>query len=289
MTARSIASSIATTTANTVSDSESEGEPPSFDDPADAAPSGFEYLVDSDGAYLADSDGAYLLTVVSPEPFTDALWLKASDLVMSDNAAVTSWVSSEGDSLDFYQSTDTKQPTYKATSLINSKPAVSFDGGDILKCDSRISSANTGSIWAIIRRAADTQYQTVFSQNNKGPGAYFAAYHRYATAVPAMNNISNAATGTSSSQDVNTLIIWSSNGTAISIRLNGTNQTVTDGTSGGWAGDYSTPFASIGGIAFTSDVFFFNGLIAEIGVCDSALNSEQIAMLEEYANTEYGI
>lgn len=290
MTAFRLAERIGSRLAARIGAVEVGGIAPVLINPVDAAPAGYAYLVDSNGNYLADSNNDWLIAdTADPSPFADELYVKASDLVLSDGAAVSSWVSGEGNAYDFTQATAGKQPTYVASSLIGSKPAVSFDGGDILKCATAISTSNTGSLWFVCRRSADTDFQAVFSQNNQAAAAYIAFYHRYDVARLAVDSIATAATGGATSVDSNDIVIISSDGSVITMNKNGVSQTVTDATTGNWFADFVTAFSSIGGIAYSTDVFLFSGLIAEIGVCSTPLTADQIATLLEYANVEYGI
>ena len=58
-----------------------------------------------------------------------AAWFSADSLSsLSNGDAVTSWTSSEGNSVAATQGTATAQPTYVQTSSVSGKPAVNFDG-----------------------------------------------------------------------------------------------------------------------------------------------------------------
>jgi len=60
---------------------------------------------------------------------TCVAWFTADSLSsLSNGDAVSSWTSSEGNSISATQSTAANQPTYVASSTISGKPAVNFDG-----------------------------------------------------------------------------------------------------------------------------------------------------------------
>lgn len=265
-------------------------------DPTDDPPDGFSYLVDSDGAYLADRGGAWLIDeatpiVPGPETISDlALWLRGDDIAGINGAAISSWVSREGSSFDFAQATGAKQPTLSLTSLINGMPAASFDGGDILRCATAVSSANEGTLIFVCRRSVARSYQAIFTQDNQAAAAYLTAYCQYAAETLGFDNPATAAIGAEATAvDSNDCVMFHSDGSAITSERNSVAQTVTDGTGGKWFADFTTAHASIGGIAYSSDLYFFSGLIAEIIVYDHKLTAGELTTIRAYILDRYSI
>lgn len=68
-------------------------------------------------------------------------WLKADSLALGDGAAVTSWSDSGPNGLTVSQGTGSKQPAYRLTGAPNNRPAVQFDGGDVLSRASVVGSS----------------------------------------------------------------------------------------------------------------------------------------------------
>lgn len=64
------------------------------------------------------------------------LWLRADDLDLENGDSVDTWHDQSGDGRNFTQSTASKKPTFVASdATFNSKPCLSFDGGDQLTLD----------------------------------------------------------------------------------------------------------------------------------------------------------
>lgn len=266
-----------------------------LDDPTGDPISG-SYFVNSNGRYIANSNNDWLIQPDSFSP-TDisnlVLWLRADDVGLSDGATVTTWTSREGSSFAFTQATAGKKPTYVASSSINSQPAVSFDGGDLLAVASVVTVANVGTIAVICRRSGDSNYQTLYGQCQGNGTSYMPFYHRYSSAKLAFesNATGNAQASQTTSTGSNDFCIVQSSGTAITMRKNGVDQTVTDGSSGAWFADNNFANSSIGGLKYdvANDVFFFTGLIAEVLIYDRKITSQEIADLESYVLARYAI
>ena len=61
------------------------------------------------------------------------LWLSADSLQLDDGDSVDEWKDQSGNNKHFTQSTASKKPTFVASdATFNSKPCLSFDGGDQL-------------------------------------------------------------------------------------------------------------------------------------------------------------
>ena len=62
-----------------------------------------------------------------------ALWLRADSLDLNDGDSIAEWEDQSGGGRDFTQSTASKKPTFVASdATFNSRPCLSFDGGDQL-------------------------------------------------------------------------------------------------------------------------------------------------------------
>ena len=83
-----------------------------------------------------------------------AAWFSADSLSsLSNGDAVTSWTSSEGNSVAATQGTAAKQPTYVQTSSVSGKPAVNFDGASdfdqLLFTKSTLNVGTSGSLMCL--------------------------------------------------------------------------------------------------------------------------------------------
>ncbi len=237
----------------------------------------------------------------TPSTITDlGLWLrgdtnvKLSGVAVTNGQAIDSWLTCEGNAHDFVQATAGKRPTW-VSSGINGQGSVSFDGGDILIRAANTLATNEGTLFVVFRAASFTDYACVFSQATGSAGPYLAAYARYTAALPnaAIDNLSDAVRGsTTIGTAANYCVKWQSNGSTTSIEVNGVDETEAapvGSNAGSWFADFATTKTCIGGVAYSSDLFFFNGQIAEIICYDRLLTGGELTTLETYLNGRYGI
>jgi hypothetical protein len=220
--------------------------------------------------------------------------VKLSGVAVTNGQAIDSWLTCEGNAHDFVQATAGKRPTW-VSSGINGQGSVSFDGGDILIRAANTLATNEGTLFVVFRAASFTDYACVFSQATGSAGPYLAAYARYTAALPnaAIDNLSDAVRGsTTIGTAANYCVKWQSNGSTTSIEVNGVDETEAapvGSNAGSWFADFATTKTCIGGVAYSSDLFFFNGQIAEIICYDRLLTGGELTTLETYLNGRYGI
>lgn len=90
------------------------------------------------------------------------LWFKADALVLNDGDAVTTWADSSGNGYDLSQSVAGEKPTYK-TGILNGKPVVRFDGGDVLYRNSTALSLRAHSMFVVFRENTQVTSAGVFT------------------------------------------------------------------------------------------------------------------------------
>ncbi len=98
----------------------------------------------------------------SPIPLTNlALWLKADAITANDGDAVASWTSSDVGAYAFAQGTAGAKPTYK-TNIINGKPVVRFDGGDLLDNTTFVMDLRERTMFFVVRETTPVVSAGVF-------------------------------------------------------------------------------------------------------------------------------
>ncbi len=90
------------------------------------------------------------------------LWFKADSLVLNDGDAVTTWADSSGNGYDLSQSVAGEKPTYK-TAILNGKPVVRFDGGDVLYRNSTTLPLRAHTFFAVFRENTQVTSAAVFT------------------------------------------------------------------------------------------------------------------------------
>ena len=215
---------------------------------------------------------------------------------------VTSWKSLEGNSYDFSQTTASKQPTYLASSSIGSKPALSFDGGDLL-VHSAASLVSTAGTLFIVARMSSTGggFPVMFSSSDEATGNYFCTFYSYGNAThnrmgfSQRNNDTEDALRGSTVTAINTNYIfgYSTNGTTTAMELNGTTQTVSPfggGNNGDWLGDTDNRDNTVVGCRkITGEFNFFLGQVAEVIAYSSDLSDGDKTTVRDYLSDRYSI
>lgn len=257
--------------------------------------------------YWATASGAVAWTppdVEVPQLISGlALWLRADDgpktssVAAVDGGSVDEWLSKEGSSYSFTQSTPGKKPTYDADG-VGGQASVNFDGGDILTVASKVLNSNTGTMFAVFYlNTSPTDYQTIYSQGTGTAGEYTTILARYTAATPVMaidQNPPFATKGGSTSLVHSTAyaIMMRTNGTAHEFEVNGaaeTEQNLYGTPAGEWFSDAATSRSSIGGLSYNVDTFFLKGRIAEIIAYSRNIDDTERGQIETYLNGRYGI
>ena len=102
------------------------------------------------------------------------LWLKADSLSLSNNDPVASWTDSSGSGNDAAQSTAGNKPIFN-TNIINSLPAVQFDGTDdfMTLAGNPIPANNDETIFTVIQPTLNTASQKTYATIIHGQTATF--------------------------------------------------------------------------------------------------------------------
>src|SRR5690606_16131545 len=75
-------------------------------------------------------------------------WWKADALTLADDDPVATWPDSSGNGHDLAQATSDRRPTFKA-GVLNGRPIVRFDGGDVLATSATSAPGNTFTLFAV--------------------------------------------------------------------------------------------------------------------------------------------
>jgi hypothetical protein len=217
------------------------------------------------------------------------LWLDASQISgLSDGDSIAAWTDASGNNQNASQATGTKKPVYKI-GVINGKPVVRFDGVDDFLENGTFAALNNSSAASLFIVKKHTSgalirfplfFVNLFYQFNLGGGP---KYWR-----------------TSATEDANATLDWttwtyeaqlfdgsqSGNANRLKIRSNGSPVSVS------YTGTIAATLGSgTGFYVSTSDgtLYPWNGDIAEIIAYSTALSDGDLAQLERYLATKYGL
>jgi len=205
------------------------------------------------------------------------LWLKSDTITgLADNAAVSSWSDSSGNSNTASQGTGAVQPIYK-TNIRNGLPAVRFDGaGDYMTLASNITAAPL-TIFIVASRTSGTSYrhlldlQKVFVLSTPGSGSNWAVY---------VNAEPDSGQSLTSTPKVISAVVRNYND--IDMLTNGANSVTRTTGTGYMSGASSMVGGDGGGSSHTGDIF-------EILVYNSALSSVNRALVETHLMQKYAL
>lgn len=215
---------------------------------------------------------------------------------------VMEWRSIEGNNYQFQQATASKRPLYNS-SAINSQPGIDFDGvDDLLVKSSAFLTGTEGTVVIVYRLdAVPNSYQTMLASSDEASNVrYLILYGRGNTANPHIlydqrnNDTDDALDGdTTVNVDTNYAVLFASNGTTVTGRLNGVAQTFnadSGANNGDWWDDTTAKDnISIGALkSLSGDQNFLSGKIAEIIVYPINLSEDSNAILDEYIFGRYG-
>ncbi len=225
------------------------------------------------------------------------LWFKADALVLNDGDAVTTWADSSGNGYDLSQSVAGEKPTYK-TGILNGKPVVRFDGGDILNRDTTQIPLRTHSFFVVFRESSTVSSAGIVTiktaagndyERNDGISAETfdnTGYIAIGCGAPTRYAVSGGSSG-ASPWGVYSHVMATTTGT---LYLNG-SAAATDST-------FSTPDANSAGGFLVGGRFLggaisggyrLNGDVAELLWYNTNLDTSARQTVERYLGAKYGI
>jgi len=234
-----------------------------------------------------------------------SLWLKADALDLQDGDAITSWIDSSGNDIEFVQATASAQPTFvKSNANFNNMPVVDCDGNDkLLSAAGYLESLNTAQFTLFAVACSDTDdnsYQGIISSRRAPVGSPsrqgFNLYAKWSGTdqwgfwwgqntgwgqlyTSSVENRMNVGI-----PDVVACVMSGGDGAgataAQTLRVNGCQEATA--TNAFWrmtAGQTS--------IANVPSPYFLQGLIAEIILYPRALTTDEIKEVESYLSRKY--
>lgn len=215
---------------------------------------------------------------------------------------ITQWNDRSLNARILSQSDVTKRPLWIA-SAINSQPALRFDGtDDFLRLAESYLMKGSGTVAIVYQLTSAVQDdQTLFSVSDEATNVHRIALRGYNVAatpnintIQTQNDVADNVRGDSTVTSATTYItIFSSSGTAYTLRLNGAvevNTVITGGDTGDWFSSLTgADNVIIGALVSNSEQDHLKGDIAEIAVYDHALTDAELSSIESYLATRYGV
>jgi len=219
------------------------------------------------------------------------MWFDATDAstITTVSGAVSAWNSKVG-GITSSQSTANNRPAYLATGM-NGKPAVDFDGSNDFLTTTYNANLITGYVTyaaAVIPdspSAASAILGARGSTANGGPVRSTDATARWTLSHRDMAvTYANASGGLI--QNVNQVVLTTINATALTVRVNGSQSTVTSTFAAG-----SNETNAVFNIArdATPTPRFFNGTFGEILMYDRTLTASELLSIERYLARKWGV
>jgi hypothetical protein len=211
--------------------------------------------------------------------------------------AVSRWEDRSGRGNHFTQGTISKYPALVSAG-IGGKPAVDFDGVDDLLAAASFSDATQGTVFVVALPRNVGASQAVLASRDEATatrnfyagisnGAKQYVYHENAGAATAVVGDDSLVA------DTPYVLAWKSDGSSYTFWRNGDPQTLTaavGSNNGNWWGDVSArDNFTVGGSKGASEGSWFNGLVAEVLVYETALTDAQRQRVERYLAKKYGI
>jgi hypothetical protein len=220
----------------------------------------------------------------------------------TDGDPIAAWTDQSSNAKAFIQATIAKRPTYRAAG-INGRPAIEFDGVDdlLVLAEDYLSGSEGTVIAAIELSASPSNQQVVLASGDESVGlratelrAYYDGTNSNAALRFDDNTNDNIIRGdTEVSASTTYIQAWLSDGSAYTLRVNGTEQTPTQVSgldNGNWFGDVtSKDSVSIGAYKRASEAGFLKGKLSELLVYDRELSAIELAGVERYLLLKYGV
>lgn len=220
-----------------------------------------------------------------PLSLSPTAWWKADSLALSNGAAVSSWADSSGNSNTATQATGALQPTYNTTGL-NSHPAVSFDGGDVLTIPVAVDLLKPFTFAAALKVTNFAADRTLLAGNGM-TGIHIRINNT--TGFPNLDKqgtagIGTATTAMTAATPARLVITYDGSGNyAFFVNAvaagSGTNNQTFSGAGPGLIGAAADTGASQPLIGFVGDMLMFN----------TALSTANRQSVETYLATKYGL
>lgn len=240
---------------------------------------------------------------VALEGGTTEYW-EADKLVTATNSppqegdTVSAWASSLGNSVA--QATGSKQPLFRAAG-INGKAAIDFDGtDDILTKAAKVLDGTVGTLILVYAFDTVAANQTIIAQSYNGDAATWMAIRAGDASGRSTYDFRNGSGDTlqsfntqspTTSAGVVRAVMWQTDGTTLTERVNGTVRTVA-ANRGDWWGDITVNAPntfSLGGRLRNTEDQYFNGKFSLAYANTVKLGAASIQQINSYLQPKYGV
>lgn len=244
-----------------------------------------------------------------------ALWLKADAGIFTDDAATTPatadgnviavWQDQSGNGNHLIQTSNGLRPLLKLTTNgINGRATIKFDGTDdyLSKTVANWQSGDSaGTFIGVYRIDTLADFKALFSSADTGTNTSYLCFFPYQQSGAKFPYIdernagdtADTVTGNTTIAAATTYIgVFSSSGTAYTIRINGTNNTLTinsGANNGDWLGDVTLrDNVVLGGMVRNSGSNLnINASVSELFYFSSQITGSPLTAIEAYLNARY--
>lgn len=265
------------------------------------------HTTDANGLSLASGKVITASNLPNPAKITSlqAWWdaADASTITKDGSNLVSAWTDKSGNSRDLAQATGTNQPTWTA-SVLNGFPAIDFDGTDnYMISTTNLLTGTSGEVWMVVVSDAVSSTLTAFSASDTAgdvnkfefqPGNATTSRVQLNTYNASTNNAVRATTTTLANGTVY-LVRFASSGTAWTVQVNGTDESLTavvGSNTGDWFGDVAAIDNFVMGCVVDntnpSGTRFFNGRVCEMVITSAALNTHKATAMWGYLAAKWG-
>lgn len=215
------------------------------------------------------------------------LWLKADSIAgLNDGDALTTWVDQSGVGNNVTQATTANKPLYK-TNIVNSLPVVRFDGSnDFMSVATPVITGGAYSMFIVFKSTITAaRINPFYVGSNSGVDGY-----GFEIDIGGLRNIIHRGIaflvgGSATTNFEIWAAIRTTTGPLAALYINGTDDSVTNGTSAIVTPTAITVVGAIDNLATNP----LPGDISEIIVYDSALSDANRDSIETYLGTKYNI
>ncbi|WP_185154093.1 T9SS type A sorting domain-containing protein [Fulvivirga sp. M361] len=213
-------------------------------------------------------------------------WVRANDLSLSNGASVSAWSDVSGNALSATQGSLSSRPTFN-TNVVNSLPALSFDGGDAL---------SLGDVLDVTPGTDSWSFFSTFNVNTNNEGTLLsrstASDRQYQFYVE--NNNFNFYSGGDLSQGTATATgSWAIGSAITSASSKNSWVSAASDVTGGTVGTTTSTVDVLIGARFLDDgvnsTFRLDGEIAEIIFYNVEINEAQRIIIDNYLAAKYDI